>query len=91
MKKRVIAWMMAVAVASVSLAGCGGQGDGVKDEKTAADGQTTSAETIKVTDGEAIEDQTADFCDLCEISFECAIDCGERSENLGREIWRAGV
>ena len=60
MKKRVIAWMMAVAVASVSLAGCGGQGDGVKDEKTAADGQTTSAETIKVTDGEAIEDQTAD-------------------------------
>lgn len=61
MKKRVIAWMLAAAMACVSLAGCGGQNSDT-GTKAAAEDKTTAGEASggEDTDAEAPDDKGAD-------------------------------
>lgn len=58
MKKRVIAWMLAAAMACVSLAGCGGQNSDTGTKATAED-KTTAGEApgAEDTDAEAPDDK----------------------------------
>ena len=99
MKKRVIAWMMAVVLASASLTGCKGQ-EGGANTVAETEGNVRHSRSRYRDSGEerrgpgrrgftgTYKDRRErdDFCDLCEVTFECAIDCGAGAGDFCKKV-----